>query len=521
METVDAIVVGAGQNGLVAANILADAGWDVLVLEAQPEPGGAVRSGEVAAPGFIHDRFSAFYPLAVASPVMREMQLEKWGVRFAHGPLVLAHPALDGTCAVLARDAEQTAASLEPFAPGDGSAWLRLSRWWDRIGPPFVEALFRPFPPIRAGGRLLAALGSPSATLRFARFAFDSVQHHATTQFRGAGAQRLLAGNAMHADVHPGSAGGALFAWMLCGLGQQVGWPCARGGAGTITEALIARLQAGAGQLRCNQEVTEIVVKDGRARGVRTREGGEVIARRAVLADVGAPALYRELLDETANPLRVRWGLRRFRYDDSTLKVDWALDRPIPWSHPDARRAPVVHVTEGLDGLKTWSKQLGGGLVPEHPFLLLGQYDQVDELRHPPGASSAWAYSHVPQRIAGDAGGAGLTGRWDVRESEAFADRMEAEVEALAPGFRASIRARHIAGPPDLQAADANLVNGAINGGTSRLRQQLVLRPIPGAGRAETHVESLYLASASAHPGGGVHGACGANAARAALFHAD
>ncbi len=265
------MVVGAGPNGLVAANVLADAGWEVLVLEAQPEAGGAVRSGTVTETGFVHDRYSAFYPLALASPAMQAMGLEDWGVRFCHGPLVVAHPTLDGTCAVLSRDVEETAASLEAFAAGDGDAWRRWSAWWDPVGPRLVDALFRPFPPVRATARLLRSLGSPGEVARFAAFGVRSVREHATSEFRGAGAQRLLTGNALHADLHPSSPGGALFAWMLCGIGQQLGWPCVQGGAGNLTRALIARLRAGGGEVRCDSEVVRVDVCNGRARGVLTR----------------------------------------------------------------------------------------------------------------------------------------------------------------------------------------------------------------------------------------------------------
>ena len=515
----DAIVIGAGPNGLVAANRLADAGWEVVVLEAEPEPGGAVRSAELTLPGYVHDRFSAFYPLAAGSPHIAGLGLERHGLRWLRAPVVVADPAADGSVALISADREETCASLEAFAPGDGRAWRELSAWWDGVGPPFLRALLDPFPPLRRGARLVAGLG-PLGTLDFARFGLLSARRLADERFGGAGAARLLAGNALHADISPETPGGALFAMVLAGLAQQIGWPVPEGGAGRLTDALVARLRAAGGRVVCGERVERVLVRGHRAVGVRCADGREVGARRAVLADVGAPRLYASLLEREHVPARVLAALGRFQYDSGTVKVDWALDRPIPWAAEGASRAGTLHLSDGIDALSLQAAELARGRIPAEPFLVVGQYARFDPSRQPAGHETAWAYTHVPQHVKGDGGADGLTGSWDRGELERMAERIEARIERVAPGFRARIRARHAAGPRELEAADANLVGGALNGGTAQLHQQLVLRPIPGLGRAETPVRGLYLASASAHPGGGVHGACGANAARAALAHA-
>jgi len=342
------------------------------------------------------------------------------------------------------------------------------------------------------------------------------VQRLGEEEFSGVGGPLLLTGAALHTDLTPDSAVSGMFGWLLCGLGQQIGFPVPEGGAGRLTAALVARLEARGGRILCGTRVSRVVVRDGRAVGVATAAGDEVAAGRAVIADVGAPALYRDLVGPEHLPARVLDDLRRFRYDHSTVKVDWALDGPIPWAAPDARRAGTIHVAEGMDDFIEASCDLAAGRIPARPHLVLGQMGVADPTRSPPGTETAWAYTHVPQRVRADAGG-GLTGRWDFAEAEAFADRIEARVEALAPGFRSLIRGRYVATPPLLEASNANLVGGAVNGGTAQLHQQLIFRPIPGLARAETPVRGLYLGSASAHPGGGVHGGCGSNAARAAL----
>ncbi|HYH48340.1 MAG TPA: NAD(P)/FAD-dependent oxidoreductase [Acidimicrobiia bacterium] len=514
----DVVVIGAGPNGLVAANLLADRGLQVLICEEQDEPGGAVKSAELVEPGFVNDRFSAFYPLGGASPVLRALALERYGLKWRRAPLVLAHPLPDGRCPVLSMDLEETCASLDGDVPGDGDGWRRLYGLWEQIGPALVDALMTPFPPVRAGARMAARLG-PAGLARFARLSLLSVQRLAEEEFSGEGPAMLLTGAALHTDLAPDSTASSMFGWLLCGLGQQVGFPVPEGGAGQLTAALVARLEARGGRVVCNTRVARVVVRDGRAVGVITTDGDEVAAGRAVVADVGAPALYRDMVGPEHLPPSVLDDLRRFQYDNSTVKVDWTLDGPIPWAAEDARRAGTVHLAEGMDHFVEASCDLLMGRIPARPHLVLGQMSVADPTRSPAGTETAWAYTHVPQNVRGDAFGV-LKGVWDFAEAESFADRIEAQVERMAPGFRSLIRGRYVATPPILEASNANLVGGAVNGGTAQLHQQLIFRPVPGLARPETPVRALYLGSASAHPGGGVHGACGANAARAALVWA-
>jgi phytoene dehydrogenase-like protein len=517
-ETVDAVVVGAGPNGLVAANLLADRGWDVLVLEAQDEPGGAVRSAELTRPRFVHDVFSAFYPLGIGSPVLRRLDLEAHGLRWSRAPLVVAHVTPD-SCPCLSTDLDETAAAFDEATPGDGDEWRRLFARWTAVEEPLVRAMLGPFPPLRAGTRLAARLWPPRDVVRFARFCLLPIRRLAIEEFRGPGPGLLMAGNALHADLAPEAPLSGFFGWLLMSLGQRYGFPVPAGGAGRLTEALVRRLRAVGGELRCGERVERVVVRDGRAVGVRTAGGRRVRARHAVLGDVDAPTLYRSLVGTDRLPADVVRDLDRFQFDNATVKVDWALSSPIRWIHEPARRAGTVHVAESMDHLTENSALIARGCIPARPYLVVGQMTTSDPSRSPTGTESAWAYTHLPQHVRGDAAGE-LTGEWTRAESDRFAERMEQQIEALAPGFRSSILQRHVMGPHDLIERDANLVGGAVNGGTANLHQQVVFRPMPGLGRPETPIRGLYLASASAHPGGGVHGACGANAARAALLHA-
>lgn len=517
-DAVDAVVIGAGPNGLVAANVLADAGWDVVVLEANDEPGGAVRTAEVTAPGFKSDLFSAFYPLGIASPPLSDLHLEDHGLRWLHAPKVVAHPTPDGPTAVLTRDLDETAASLDQFHRGDGDAFRRLQAEWDAIAEPFMGALLRPFPPIRSALQLAGRAG-PRGLGELARRALVPVRRLAEESFGGAGGGLLYAGNALHADLTPESAGSGLFGWMLVSLGHQVGFPVPAGGASGITDALVARLRARGGAVVCGSAVDEVLLEGGRATGVRCHDGATVRARKAVLADCDAGDLYSRLVGLEHLPGRLRRDLVRFERAGGTVKVDWALDGPIPWRDAAVAGAGTVHVASSMDELIVTASELSRGLVPRLPFLLVGQMTTADPSRSPAGTESAWAYTHVPQRIVGDAGDDGVDGTWDDAATKTFVDRMEQRIEDLAPGFRRRVIGRYVQSPIDLEAANRNLVGGDISGGTAQLHQQLVFRPGIGLARPETPIRRLFLASASAHPGGGVHGAPGANAARAALLH--
>src|SRR5438874_1741358 len=213
----DAIVIGAGPNGLVAANLLVDAGWSVQVLEAQDVPGGAVRTAEITERGFRHDLFSASYRLGAASPAIRRLGLERWGLEWCHGPLVLAHPRVDGTCIALSRDLDETAASLDSFAPGDGEAWRRLMALWAQVRDALLRGMVTPPPPVRTTAELVARLG-PRGVLRLARLGLLPARRFAAEHFRGAGGARLITGNALHADLTPDSAAGGFFGFVLCAL---------------------------------------------------------------------------------------------------------------------------------------------------------------------------------------------------------------------------------------------------------------------------------------------------------------
>ncbi|HZA09090.1 NAD(P)/FAD-dependent oxidoreductase [Mycobacterium sp.] len=501
----DAVVIGAGHNGLVAAATLADAGWDVLVLEAGDEPGGAVRSAELI-PGYVTDLYSAFYPLSLASPAIRGLHLEEHGLRWSHAPVVVGHPRRgdDADAPVIYRDPARTAEQFARREHSDGDNWWRLVELWQKIKAPLVNSLLLPFPPLRAPIQLLRKLGTAEA-LRLVRLLMLPAGVMGDELFDGEAPKLLLMGNAMHADVPVDAPGSGAMGFLLTMMAQDGGWPVPVGGAGQLTAALMDRARSAGAEIRCGEEVSGIEVRGGRAVAVRTGGGRTVTAGRAVVADVSAPRLYRELLPRAAVPQRMLRDLDHFIWDTPVVKVNYALDAPIPWRSQNLKSVGTVHLGADAHGLVRWMADLNTEVVPDHPFMLLGQMTTADPSRSPAGTESAWAYTHLPREVIDDA------------SADKLAESVDRVVEEHAPGFLGHVIGRFVQRPSDLQDSDANLYGGAVNGGTAQIQQQLIFRPTPGLARPETPIERLYLGSASAHPGGSVHGSCGRNAALAAL----
>ncbi|MEM6109428.1 NAD(P)/FAD-dependent oxidoreductase [Mycobacterium sp. 050272] len=504
-DTADAVVIGAGHHGLVAASMLADAGWDVLVLEAQPEPGGAVRSAELT-PGYVTDLFSSFYPMTVVSPAMQSLRLEDHGLRWSRAPAVVGHPrdGADDDPPIVYPDAARTAAEFARRSPADGDNWWRLVELWHKIKAPLLDAMLAPFPPVRPLLGLLRRLGTPEA-VRVARLLVQPANAMASQLFDGEAPRRLLLGNAMHADVPPDAPVSGAMGFLMTMLAQDHGWPVPVGGSGQLTAALVARACSAGARIECDQNVSRIHVRAGRAVGVSTAQGRTVHVRRAVVADVTAPRLFCDMLPPDAVPAALRRDLAHYSWDPPVVKVNYALAKPIPWRAKSLGLVGTVHLGADGDGLIRWMADLNTRVVPDHPYMLLGQTTTADPSRSPAGTESVWAYTHLPRNVADDA------------SAQRLAASMDRVIEEHAPGFGAAVIDRFVQRPSDLEASDANLHLGALNGGTAQLHQMLIFRPAPGMGRAETPVERLYLGSASATPGGSVHGACGRNAARAAL----
>jgi phytoene dehydrogenase-like protein len=466
---VDAVVVGAGPNGLAAAIVLTGAGKSVQVLEAESIIGGGARSDALTLPGFVHDICSSVLPLAHASPFFRTLPLSEYGLTYDHPEVPLAHPLDNGSAAVLDRSVDVTASGLGE----DGAAYRRLMEPIVR----HADLLTRQF------------LGPPRpsvhlATLaRFGIPALRSAAALAAGRFRTPHARALFAGLGAHSMLSLRRPATASFGLVLAAAGHAYGWPFAHGGSQRVADALAEMLRSRGGT----------IATDRRVGGMEQVSGG-----RVVLFDLTP----RQVLPIASGqwPDGFSRQLQRFRYGPGVFKVDWALDGPIPWRADACRRAGTVHVGGAFDEVVAAEDAVAAGQVAERPFVILAQPSVADPTRAPDGKHVGWAYCHVPN---------GST--VDMRE------RIEAQVERFAPGFTSRILARHVMGPVDIERHNANNVGGDINGGIADLRQ-LFIRPTPRL--YATPNRQLYFCSASTPPGGGVHGMCGYFAARKALQRA-
>lgn len=461
----DAVVVGSGPNGLVAAVMLARAGRKVLLLEAAPTFGGGLRSGEVTLPGRIHDLGATAMATVLASPAFRELDLK--GVEFAHPPVAAAHP-LDGRPAVLVhRDLRRTAEGLGR----DRGTWLAVVGAMVKAGLPLVELLFKPLGPWPAAPRAFAgaaAFGLPGVlpATTFARRAFRTVEGRA-----------LIAGMAAHSMLDLRSLITAGYGLSLAAMAHLVGWPLVRGGSQVLADALVAELRS---------------------------LGGEAVAGHRVrrLAELDAPVVVldvtpRQLLAMSDDlPPRYRRRLERFRYGPGVFKLDWALDGPVPWRDPAVAGAGTVHLGGTLEEIALSEAEMASGRHSPRPYVLLVQPYAADPTR---GGHTLWAYCHVPNGSAVD-----------------MTDAIETQIERYAPGFRDRVLARHAMGPSDLEAFNPNLVGGDIGGGLNSLGQY-IRRPVWSPAPWRTPLPGVFLCSSSTPPGPGAHGMGGWQAARLAL----
>jgi phytoene dehydrogenase-like protein len=462
----DAIVVGAGPNGLAAAITFAQAGRSVLVVEGCEVVGGGTKSEQLTLPGFTHDVCSAVHPLGIGSPFFRTLPLEKRGLSWIHPSAPVAHP-LDGASAVLLeRSVNETAANLGDDRENYIRIFDPLVREWSRLAPMVLGLTQFPLHPVPAARFGLRAMRS---ALSFARSAF-----------RGERARALFAGLAAHAILPLERVPTAAFGLVLALLGHAHGWPFAKGGSQSIANALRSHLESLGGEVLTGRLVQSIE---------------DLPKSHAILCDVTPVQLLRIAGGQL--PARYRRVLGRYRYGPGVCKVDWALSQPVPWKAPECLRAGTVHLGGTMGEVSQSERAPWLGEHAARPFVLLAQPTLFDPSRAPEGKHVAWAYCHVPN-------GSQL----DVSE------RIEKQVERFAPGFRDCILKRNVIVPAEMQLHNPNLIGGDINGGSAELAQ-FFLRPTWR--RHRTPTRGLYLCSASTPPGGGVHGLCGYLAARAAL----
>ncbi|HZD39072.1 MAG TPA: NAD(P)/FAD-dependent oxidoreductase, partial [Terriglobales bacterium] len=455
-----------GPNGLAAAIAMAQRGRSVTIYEAQPTIGGGVRSAELTLPGFIHDTCSAVYPLAVGSPFFATLPLEQHGLKWVEPPVPLAHPLDDGTAILLERSVDATAKNLGI----DGEAYRNL------MGP-----LVENWPALSAD--ILAPWHWPSRPFSFARFGLRAIRPArglAEKIFQGERAQALFAGLAAHSMLPLEYPASAAFGLILGATAHTVGWPIARGGAQKLTDALASYFRILGGTIISNKPVTSLE---------------EFPRCRIILCDLTPRQLLKVAGDRFS--ARYRRSLERYHYGMGAFKVDWALSGPVPWKAPACARAATVHLGGCLSDIAASERSVWAGAYAEQPFVLLVQPSLFDRSRAPGMKHTLWSYCHVPN-------GSSLN----------MLEKIEAQIERFAPGFRDLVLARSVRGPLELQKHNANLVGGDINGGAPTLRQ-LFLRPT--FRRYKTSVRGLYICSASTPPGGGVHGMCGYLAACQAL----
>jgi phytoene dehydrogenase-like protein len=468
----DAVVVGAGPNGLAAAITLARAGRSVLLVEAAATVGGGTRSAPLTLPGFVHDFCSAIHPLGVASPFFKGLSLREHGLEWLFPEAAVAHPFDEGPAVILERSIEATARGLGTDADAYREAMTHLVEAADRLLPDLLAPLW---PPPR----------HPLLMARFGGKAIASARRAARRLFRGERARGFFAGLAAHSVLPLDSAFTASFGYLFGLLGHAFGWPVARGGSQKIADALASCLRSFGGEIETGRRVASL---------------DDLPPSRAVLLDLTPRQIVK--IAGARLPARYRRALERYRYGPAAFKLDMALGAPIPWKDPACARAATVHLGATLDEICASERAPHAGRLAERPYVILAQQSLFDPTRAPSGRHTAWAYCHVPHGSALDAAG-----------------RIEAQIERFAPGFRDVVLARHVTTPAAFALYDENYVGGDIAGGSAAF-PQLFFRPTFRLVPYATPDPRLFICSSSTPPGAGVHGMCGYRAARVALARA-
>ena len=464
----DAVVVGAGPNGLSAAITLAHAGKSVLVVEAAHQAGGGLRSDELTLPGFIHDVCSAIHPLAASSPFLRTLPLAERGVRWLEPEIPLAHPLDGGRVATLHRTTTDTLHGLGVDAKGF-RRWIEPhTRAWDALTPSLLGPLLRP-------------PRHPVSLARFGIGALTPATFFGNRIFETDEARALFAGCAAHACLPLSAPLSSSFGMVLMASAGAVGWPVVEGGSARLADGLVAELLSHGGTVECNRRVTSLA---------------DLPASKVVLFDL-APRQVSMIAGAELGASYAR-RLNRFRSGPGVFKLDYALSGPVPWTAAACRRAGTVHVGGTAPEIASAEHDVSQGRHPDRPYVLVAQQSIVDPSRAPAGAHTLWAYCHTPNASTID-----------------MTERIEAQIERFAPGFRDLVIARHSANTQWYEEHNNAYIGGDITGG-SHGGLQMLFRPTIGR-PYRTSNPRLFICSASTPPGAGVHGMCGHHAANAAL----
>lgn len=463
----DAVVVGAGPNGLAAAICLQQQGVQVLLIEGKETIGGGMRTEALIQPDCLHDVCSAVHPMAMSSPFMQKIPFERYGVEFLHPEVLAAHP-LDGSKgASLFASVEETARALQTDSQVYLSLMDELLKDWDVLLPD-----------------LLNPTSFPKHPWAFARFGFKGLvsAQWMARRFKSSEARALWAGMAGHSMLPLDALSTAAIGLTLMVGGHRQGWPMVKGGSQQLANGLLAHFKALGGHVETGRMITHL---------------SQLPSAKAYLFDVG-PQQLLQIAGHSFSAI-YNWQLKRFRYGLGTYKLDWILDDAVPFSYESAKRAGVVHVGGSFEEIAHQEKQLWEGKKGDKPFVLLAQPSLVDPSRAPQGKHILWGYCHTPRGFRGS-----------------YRQEIEDQIERFAPGFKDRIIARHEIDPLAMQQYNPNYVGGDINGGKMDI-YQLFTRPALRWSPYKTSRKGLYLCSASTPPGGGVHGMCGQNAAHLAL----
>lgn len=510
----DAIVIGAGHNGLISALRLADKGWKVLVAEQANQPGGAAKSGEVTESGFIHDLYAMNIGLFLSSEFFQTYgeEMQQYGFEPVTNDQPYASVFPDGTGVGAFQDKNQMFQSIREHSNTDAQAWNDMVAYFDQTAPYFMPMMQMELPSVKAGRKVFKIFQKlkKENALELGSHILKTPREFVNYWFENDKTKALVVPWGFHLDMAPDVSNGAVFPFLESVQNHRNGMVFSKGGVQVMIDSIVKMIESRGGEVITGKNVEQVQVKKGKARGIVLESGEKIRAKKAVIGNVTPTQFANRLLDTEHLPESYLKGANHYQYGPGTMMIHLSLDASLDWEAGDEyQQFAYIHIGPYVEDMARSYTQALNGELPDSPLLVVGQPDTIDSTRSPEGKSTLWIQVRaLPSVPKSDALNEIKPAGWEIIK-EAYADRVMEKLEQYAPNLKDVLRQRTVFSPADLENANPNLAGGDSVSGSHHLFQNYLFRPMPGYSRYNTPIKKLHAVGASTWPGGGLNATSG------------